>query len=61
MLDASPPFCAEIVIAKAIHLEVDYSFETSLQQCPLRRIDLDLEDRILNPLTEVLARLGDPT
>jgi hypothetical protein len=60
MFDPSPPVRAEIVVAQAVLLAIDYRFETCLQGGPLRWIDFDLEDRILHPLSEIAASFRDP-
>jgi hypothetical protein len=60
VLNPASPIRAEIVIAHAVLAPVDDRFEARLQRRPLRRIDLDLEDRILHALPEIAASLGDP-
>ena len=44
MFDPSLPVRAEIVVAQAVLLAIDYGFEASFQSGPLRWIDFDLED-----------------
>src|SRR5687768_10915070 len=61
MFHAARPVRAEIIVAKAVMLRLDDGLETRLQLCPLRGIDLDLEDRELNALAVILAGAGDLT
>jgi hypothetical protein len=60
MLDAPPPIRPEKVIAKAVVFTLDQAFQPGSQAGPLRRINLDLEYRILHALAMVAAGLGDP-
>jgi hypothetical protein len=53
MFDSPLPVGAEIVKAQTVLLAIDDRFEASFQSSPLRRIDFDLEYRILHALSEI--------
>jgi hypothetical protein len=46
-----------MIVAQAVVVRIDDGFQPSLLQCPLRRVDQDLEDRELDTLTEVATSL----
>src|SRR5438034_11311880 len=56
MLHAPFPVAPEIVEAQAVFFRKVLAEESMLETCPLGRIDLALEDRVLDALAEVKAR-----
>ena len=48
---------AKVVVAKAVGFRIEDVFKVCLEPHPLRRIDVALEDRILDADAEVLASL----
>jgi hypothetical protein len=60
MLDAPVPIGAEKVVAKAIVLGIDQTFQSRFQAGPLSRIHLDLEHGILHALAVIATGLGNP-
>lgn len=59
MVDPPLPVRSQIIIAQAIKGGIDDGFQPGFQGDPARRIDLDLENRVLNALAIILAGLGD--
>src|ERR1700730_8728608 len=47
-----------MIISKAIMVQFDNRLQSGLEQGPLGWVDLDLENGILHPLTEVAASFG---
>jgi hypothetical protein len=58
MLDFPLPVRSEIIISQTVVLRIYHTLQTGLQFGPLGKIDLNLEYRVLNSLTEVPASLG---
>ena len=55
------PIGAEPIKSQAVHLLIYLVHQPCAQHRPLRWVDLTLEHRILNPLSEILAQTSDPT
>jgi hypothetical protein len=61
MFHAPFPVAPEIVEAQTVFLRKVLAEESVLEACPLGGIDLALKDRILDALSEVEARFGNPS
>src|SRR6266542_3547542 len=58
MLNPSSPVRPKEIESQAVPFRVDLAQEARSQRCPLGRIDLALEDGVLDALTKISAGVG---